>query len=632
MFEFIRNHQRLMQFLLLVLIVPPFAFFGIDGYKRFTDDATGVAKVGGYMITQQEYAQAQREQMERQREIARSMNIPFDAAMMDTPAARAAVLDTLVNQRALSTFAIKQGIAVTDDRLRDVILAIPAVQEGGQFNKERYTRLLAAQGLTPEMFESRLRQDLSLQAINTGVGESAFAPRALQAMVARAQGEEREVQELVIKADAFAADVKIAPDAVRAYYDKNPNEFTQLAQVKAEYTVLSIDAIAAGIAPPAAEIKAFYEQNIARYRQEEQREASHILIKFEEKSDRAALRAKAEDVLKQARAAGADFAALARKFSQDTGSAAQGGALGSFGRGAMVKPFEEAVFAMKAGEISNIVESDFGYHIIKLTGVKPGSVRSLDDVRAEIEKEWSKREAQKRFSESAEGFTNTVYEQADSLKPAVDKYKLKLETTGSFSRATAPKELNNPKLLERLFSEDAVKSRRNVEATEVAPGRLMSARVVDYKPQAIRPFEEVQAAIGTELARKEALAKARADGEARLAAAQKAADGAGFGVARTVSRTKYEGFGPDAMRAIMSAPTAKLPVVVGAQVNGGYALYRIIKVSESASAVEPTRAAAVKSALDRAQAEAEFGAYLESIRKAAKVVTFKENLDIKKGN
>jgi peptidyl-prolyl cis-trans isomerase D len=166
-----------------------------------------------------------------------------------------------------------------------------------------------------------------MQVLNTGVGESSFSPRAVQAMVARAQSEEREVQELVVKADVFAGEVKLKPEAPKAYYDANQKDFMLPAQVTAEYAVLSVDAIAASLVAPPADVKSFYDQNIAKYRQEEQRQASHILLKFEEKSDKAALKAKAEELLKQARAPGADFAALAKKNSQDPGSAAQGGSL-----------------------------------------------------------------------------------------------------------------------------------------------------------------------------------------------------------------------------------------------------------------------------------------------------------------
>ena len=562
--------------------------------------------------------------------MARNLNIPFDPAMFDTPEARSAALDSLVNQRALTTYAVKRGVVVTDDRLREVITAIPAVQEGGQFSKDRYDRLLAAQGYTPAAFENRLRQDLSMQALNTGVGESAFAPRAVQAMITRAQGETREVQEFILKDDSFAAAVKLAPEAARGYYDANLKEFARPAEVKVEYVVLSVEAIAATLTAPPEEVKAFYDQNIAKYRQDEQRQASHILVKFEEKSDRAALKARAEDILKQVKAPGADFAALAGKLSQDPGSAAQGGSLGSFGRGSMVKAFEDAVFAMKEGEISGVVESEFGYHVIKLTGIKAGKVRTLDEVRGEIEKEWTRAQAQKKFTDSAEGFTNTVYEQADSLKPAADKYKLKVQAAESFSRAAPPRTLSHPRVLERLFSDDALKAKRNTEAVEVSPGVMVSARVTEYKPQATKPFDQVEAEIKASLARKEAATLARKDGEAKLKAAQESPSALEFGAARALSRAKPDGLAPDALRAVMTAPVVKLPVIVGTPVAGGYAIFRINKVSEGATG-EPGRQAAIKSALDRAQAEADFGGYLESVKQSAKVVVYKDKLE-KKSN
>ena len=626
MFEFIRNHQRLMQFLLLVLIVPPFAFWGIDGYKNFAEDPNAVAKVAGHAISQQEFTQSQREQMERQREVSRNLNIPFDAAQFDTPAARDAVLENLVNQRALLTHALKNGVVVTDDHLREVITAIPALQEAGKFDRERYLRLLAAQNMTPAIFEDRLRQDLAMQTLNGGVAESSISPRSVQAMIARAQGESREIQEFVVKGDALAAAFTPTPDAVKAYYDANQREFAVPAQVKVEYLVMSIDAVAATLSAPAADIRAYYDQNAARYRQEEERSASHILIKADPKADRSAAKAKAEEVLKEAKAPKADFAALAKKYSQDPGSAAQGGSLGSFARGAMVKPFEEAVFAMKEGEISNLVESDFGFHIIKLASIKPAKVRGFDEVKAEIEKEWVKREAQKKFSETAESFTNTVYEQADSLKPAADKFKLKIVTTDLFARAAAPKELANPKLLDRLFSEDAIKARRNTEALETAPGTLVSARVVDYKAPGVKPMAEVEAQIKTVLKRKEGETLAAKEGEAKLKAAQAAPDSVAFGAVKTVSRTKADGMTAEGLRAVMAAPADKLPAIVGTAVSGGYAVYRINKVTPGA---DNTQAAAIQATLMRVQGEAEFAGFLAGVRAASKAVVYRDKLEKK---
>ncbi len=625
MFEFIRNHQRLMQALLLILIVPPFAFFGIDGYRRVSDDPNAVAKVAGYAITQQEFTNAHREQVDRMRQMLRGN---FEASLFDNPEARLSTLDSLVNQRVLTTQAVKRNLLVSDERLRNVIMSIPAVQENGQFSKDRYDVLLRSQGMTPQMFENRLRQDLAVQTVSGGVSESAFTPKTVVDLLARAQTEEREIQEWSVKSEAFTGQVKLAADAAKAYYDANQREFQVSAQVRVEYLILSLDALMAGITANQDELKAFYEQNLARYSQDEQRQASHILIKSD--ANKANARTKAEDVLKQAKSPGADFAALAKKYSEDPGSAAQGGDLGMFGRGTMVKPFEDAAFKLKEGEISGIVESDFGFHIIKMGSIKGAKAKTFEEVRPEIEKEWKRQQAQKKYAESAEGFSNTVYEQADSLKPAADKYKLEVKTTPFFARSAAQAPLNNQKLLDRLFGDDAIKNKRNSEAIEIAPSTLISARVVEFKPQAIRPLAEVQADITARLTAREAQVLARKEGEAKLKAAQADAAAVSFGSARTVSREKAEGLAPEAMRAVMAAPSAKLPAIVGVDLPTGYAVYRINKVMQQEKP-DVAKRENLRIGLTRAQAEADFASFMQSLRLISKVELHPENLE-KKGN
>ena len=623
MFEFIRTHQRLMQFLLLILIVPPFAFFGIDGYRRISDDPNAVAKVAGQVISQQEFTNAQREQTDRMRQM---LGRNFDPAMLDNAEARQATLDTLVSQRVLMTQAIKRNLLVSDERLRSVIMSIPALQENGQFSKDRYDVLLRSQGLTAQGFEAKLRQDLAVQAVSSGVSESAFAPKTVLDLVVRAQSEEREVQEWIIKSDAFAAQVKLADNAVKNYYDANQREFQVSAQVKVEYVVLSQDTLGAAIETNAAEIKAYYEQNQARYSQDEQRQASHILLKAD--GDKAAARAKAEAVLAEVKAAGADFAALAKKYSQDPGSAAQGGDLGLFARGAMVKPFEDAAFKLKEGEISGLVESDFGLHIIKLISIKGSKIKSFEEMRTEIEKEWKKQQAQKKYAESAESFSNTVYEQSDSLKPAADKFKLEVKTTPFFARAAAPAQLNNQKMLDRLFGDEAIKNKRNTEAIETAPATLVSARVVEFKPQAIRPIAEVQAGITARLTGREAQALAKKEGEAKLKAAQASVDAVAFAAAKSISRDKPEGLPGEALKAVMTASLTKMPALVGVELPNGYGVYRINKAAQPEKA-DIAKRENVRVALTRAQAEADFMGYLESLKKVSKVELHPENLEKK---
>ena len=627
MFEFIRTHQRLMQFLLLLIILPAFAIgFGLQGYQGLVDDPTSPAKVCGAVITQQDFARAMDEQMQTLRT---QLGANFRPEMFDSAEMRAGVLDQLVNQRVLTCGAVKRNLLVTDDRVRQTIMSLPQLQVDGQFNKELYNIVLMQQGMSPTMFDDRVRQNLSTQALSSGVVDSALSPQTVQNLIARTQEEQREVQDFVLKPEGFVAQVKLAPEAVKAYYDANQRDFQVPPQVRVEYAVLNADALAPGVAVNNDEVRAYYDQNQSKYGEAEQRQASHILIKADDPKAKPAAKAKAEEILKLVKAPGADFAALAKKYSQDPGSAVKGGDLGMFGHGAMVPPFENAVFKLKVGEISDPVESEFGYHIIKLTAIKPAKVKPFEEVRSEIENELKKQHAQKLYADSAEGYTNMVYEQADSLKPVADKYKVAIQTTPFFSRAAAPKDLNNPQLLERIFSDDSIKTKRNSEAVETVHGTLVSARVLEYKPQSTMPFEEAKARITDLLTQKEARALAQKEGEAKLKAAQAGGDAVNFGPAKTISRAKPEGFPAEALKAVMGAPAGKLPAVVGAELaDGGYGLYRVTKVSQP-DKPDPAVAEGIKRALTRGAADSDFTAYLAGLKAAAKVEVHLDRIEKK---
>ncbi|RJF98457.1 SurA N-terminal domain-containing protein [Noviherbaspirillum saxi] len=629
MFEFIRTHRRLMQFALLLFIFPSFAFFGLEGYTQFREGGDAVAKVAGQSITQQEFDNAQREQMERLRQMFGGQ---FDPKLLDTPEARQNVLDGLIAQRVMASEAAKNHLSVSDQALQQTILAIPGMTgPDGKFDVERYKSLLAAQGMTPTMYEARLRQDLTLQQVNAGVQASAFAPKTVAGRLSDLNDQEREVQEVLFKASDFVSQVKVTDDMLKAYYEKNAKQFEIPELVKAEYAVLNSDAVAAQITVSDADIKSYYDQNASRYTEEEQRRASHILIKADKgasAADKSAAKEKAEKLLVQARKNPADFAKLAKEHSQDPGSAERGGDLDFFGKGMMVKPFEDTVFKLKQGEISDVVESDFGYHIIQLTGVKAATAKSLDEVKSQIAADIKKQLAAKRFTELAEQFTNTVYEQSESLKPVTDKLKLKIENVDGLTRVpnptaapTAP--YNNPKFLAALFSDEAVKNKRNTEAVEVSPNTLIAGRVLEYKPVSKRPFEEVQAIVRERVVQEEAAALAKKAGEAKLAAVKAGSDTAGFGQAKTVSRAKAEGMNGAALSAVMKADTSKLPAYVGVDLGAqGYGVYRINKVAQPANP-DVARRQAEQQQIAGALAQQEALAYLEALKKKAKVEILK---------
>ena len=590
MFDFIRNHQRLMQFLLLLFIFPSFAFFGLESYSRLADGDNAVAKVGDQTITKEEWDAAQRQQLERLRQMAGGQ---LDTKLFDTPEAKRIVLDNLIAQRALTLEVINSKLSVSDQLLQQNIMQIPGlIKTDGTFDSEQYRMLLAAQGLTPKGYEASLRRDMTLQQLNAALQATAFAPKTVATRLSDLNDQERTVQELGFKAASFAAQVKVTDEMLKDYYDKNTGKFEIPEQANIEYVVLDSAAVAAQVSVSDADAKSYYDQNIKQYSTEEQRRASHILLtvkKGASAADKAAVKAKADALVAQLRKTPADFAKLAKANSEDPGSKEQGGDLGFFGKGAMLKSFEEATYKLKQGEISDAVESDFGYHIIELTGIKPASAKPIESVKAEIAGEIKKQLAAKKYAELAEVFNNTVYEQGDSLKPVAEKLKLKIETASGLTRQPNPAlppttVYNNPKFLTALFTDDAIKGKHNTEAVQVAPTTLIAGHIVSYKPVTKRPFDEVKNVVRELVTKTEELALAKKAGEAKLAALKAKDDAAGFGDLKVASRTKTQGWNQEAFLAVMKADTTTLPAYVGVDVPGqGYSVFRISKVAQTAT-------------------------------------------------
>ena len=630
MFDFIRSHQRLMQLILLILIVPSFVFFGIQGYDRMRQDTQGVASVGGQTITQGELDNAQRDQLARMRQ---SYGPTVDTALFDTPESRAQTLNGLIAQQVLFQQAQKQSLGTSDRKLQETIMGIQALQDNGRFSSDRYQALLAQQGMTPAVFETRLRQDLALQQLSAAIEESVIVPQKVIDRFAGLVAQRRDVSQMILKVADFAPRVKLAPDAVQKEYDAHPGDYMTPETVKAEYVVLNADTLAKQVNVSEQDARGFYEQNKKRYEVPEERRASHILIaasKDASEADKAKAKAKAEDVLAKVRANPSEFAKLARQYSEDPGSAAKGGDLDYLGRGATVPPFEAALFSLKDKEISGLVQSDFGYHIIQVTGIKPAQAKDFGSVKGEIEAEIKKQLSQKKFIDAAEAFANGVYEQGDSLAPTAKKFDLTVATAENVTRtpaagADSAKPLSNPKLLASLFSADSLKNRHNTEAIEISPGTLVSARVVDYKPAAKRPIAEVTEAIRAKLidaqarklvdeAGKAKLAQLRSGGETKDASV-----GASFGPVKTVSRLERSDLAPEAVAEIFKADASRLPAYAGLVMpSGDYALYQISGVS-SASSQDPNRRAALAQSIAKQLGVIEFDGYLSDLRNRTKV-------------
>ncbi len=622
MFEFVRTHNRLFQFILLILILPSFALVGMQGYSSFMDGSNpSIATVDGRKITQAEWDGAHKEQIERLRRQMPNL----EAKLFDSPEIKREALDTLVRERVLRATASAQHLVISDERVQRTFLNDPQLaflrNPDGSVNKA----VLAAQGMNSQMLIERLRQDMTMQQVVGAVSGSVLATSANAGLAFDALLQQREVQLQRFDAKDFAARIEPGEAELEAFYKDAANsaQFQLPESAQIQFLVLDLEALKKQVTFNDDDLRKYYDENAARYSVPEERRASHILIKADKAAnaaDKAKAKARAEDLLAQARKNPTGFADLARKNSQDEGSAPNGGDLDFFGRGAMVKPFDEAAFNLKSGEISNVVESDFGYHVIQLTAVRGGSKKNFELVRNEVEQEVRKQLAQKRFAETAELFTNTVYEQADSLQPAADKFKLSLQTA-TVQRTPAPGAagpLASVKLFESLFSSEALRNKRNTEAVETAANQLTAARVVQHNPARLQPLADVKAKVREQLVRKLAAAQAIKAGQDRLAALKKG-ELSGLGEPVILSRPLARDMPRKVVEAILAADASKLPADIGVDAGAGiYVVARILKLLPRDPAVIDEKRATQQYA--QAWSNAETLAYYDALKTRFKAV------------
>jgi peptidyl-prolyl cis-trans isomerase D len=615
MFESIRQHKKYLMGFLMILIIPSFVLFGVEGYSNANEGGATVAKVHGQEISTAEWDAAHQEQIER----LQAAMPTIDIQLLDTPEARYAALERLVQQRVMGVAAQDQRVYTSDQRLQRDLQSNEVIASlrlpDGTLDIEAYRTLLARQGMSPEMFENQVRQDLSVQQITQGVLSSGFATPASASAGLKAFFERRQVRVAPFTASQFAAQAVPTDADLQTYYQNNASAFQTAEQADVEFVVLDAQAMARDVRLNEADVRAYFDQNTAQWAGAEERRASHILFNLDPQADsttQAAVKQKAETVLAEARQQPDRFAALAQQHSQDPGSAAEGGDLNFFGRNAMVKAFEDAVFSLNKGEISDLVQTEFGWHIIRVTDIKAPPQPSFEALRAQIEDDLKKQQAQRLFAEAAEAFTNMVYEQADSLQPVAERFKLTVQTqTGLTRRVQADAGVwSNDRLLAAVFSPDSIDKKTNTEAVELGSGRLAAARIVRYAPAATQPFEQVKDVVRTRWVAQRAVELAQAQGEQSLAAWKGGAAATGLGESRTISRVATLGLSLEAINAVMSASAQALPAWVGVKLpNQGYVVVQVEQVlpAEGLGQAQDQQYA-------QAWTDAESKAYVESLK------------------
>jgi len=580
MFDFVQEKKRVVQIVLLLIIIT-FGFFGVDSYRK-SSGGSEPATVNGESITQQELDNAMRQQLDRVREQA---GANFDPSMFDKPEIKSMMMDSLINQRLLTSEARSVGLAPGDDQIAKKIEGIEAFQRDGKFDKERYISLLSSQRMTPFVFQNSIRDEIGTRNLVDTYEKNGYATQYGAEVLARLGEQQRAVSIAQILSAEFEAQVKVDETAVKEYYDKNLREFQVPQRARVEYLILSVSALQSQIVISEDEIKKYYEEHLSEFSTPELRKAAHILISVTPKasdSEQQAAKEKAEHILQEVKLGAVQFSQLAQKYSQDPGSASYGGDLGLFGRGMMVKPFDDAVFKLLVGEVSGLVKSDYGFHIIKLLAVKGGKVRGLNEVKSTIAQKLKTQKANEKFAEFSEKFSNAVYEQSDTLKPAADLIKAPIQQVAWLSKGQIGVAPWTDKALHAVFSDEVIKNKRNTSAIEIAPNTLLAARIVEFKPETVSPMNEVAASIRQKLQRQQAQDLAIKQGQTLLSQLQQgSAVKVEWKPSQSISRSQHGTLDGEITRKIFQADITKLPVYVGIEsAQNGFMLARIDSVKQ----------------------------------------------------
>ncbi len=637
MFTAIRDKaQKWLVWAIVGLICVTFALWGVQSYFQGLTKIV-VAEVDGEDISDQEYRAA----LEEQRALVQQLSggkVPAD--YVNSEAFRRQVLETIIDRVLLIRNVSDQGHRTSDKQLTDLIQSRSEFQRDGRFDATRYDLALRNARLSPLEFEARLRQQNAVDQVQRGYLESAFVTNREVERALVLQMQEREMAYLQIKPEKFLPEIVLSESAIEEHYRTNDARFRVPEKLRVEYIQLSIVDLARKIEPTEDELRTRYENNVDQYTLPEQRHASHILITAAQDADAAVRETaleKAKTLAAQARA-GADFAALAKEHSGDIGSAAQGGDLGLIARGVMVPPFEDAVFSLAEGVVSDPVETQFGFHVIKLTKLVPQKQKSFEQAREQLAADLKQERGEELFFDQAEKFGNLVYEQPNSLQPAAEELGLEIKQSDWFSRDGGPGIAATPSVVTAAFAEQVLSGEENSEVIEVDAGSYVALRLLERKPSELRPLAEVREQIEQELkvdaARKQAvelgekmLASLRS-GEALSTVA--ARHGVSVSATQKVSRQAAQGIDARIVDALFRAarPAAGATVYTGIDLAAdGFAIAALSAVVDGDPAkAETSLVQQTRNTLLSRRGYDDFLSYRQGLRDSAEIVIHEDQL------
>jgi peptidyl-prolyl cis-trans isomerase D len=500
---------------IVILISIPFAFWGIQSYFGVGSEPIA-AKVNGVEIT----LRALDSQYQRFRQQMREqLGAAYRPELFDESRMREEMLNRLIRDELLQQASEKMGLRAGNAMIQSSILSMSVFHKDGRFDQQTYERALQLQGLSPQGFEDRVRQALVAEQLSQAVQAGSFITQNELNESQRLMNQTREVSYFIVPASEFKLDGELSADEIDKYYRDNQNAFISPEKVKVEYILLDAETAGGTVDVDEELLRGYYEKNQDEFGLPEQRQASHILIKVAEDADQSVVdEAKAKiDALAERLHDGESFEELAKQNSQDSGSATSGGDLGFFAKGVMDPAFEAAVFTLQEGEVSEAVRSSFGFHLIKLTGIKDGSVKPFVEAKAEVETAYRKFEGERLYFEMAEQLADLSYEDPDSLEPAGSALELSVKQSEWFTREQGTGPFANPKVRTAAYSDDVLKEHNNSELIEIDGTSSIALRVLDHQESSVQPLEEVKDRITETLQQQKAQQQTQAEAEKRHA-------------------------------------------------------------------------------------------------------------------
>ncbi len=619
------------------LLCIPVAFFGIESYFE-TRVPTYVAKVGDKEISQEEFRRRFREYRERMRQ---QMGTAFNPAMFDQPTFRREFLDRLIDEEVLVQAAERTGATATAVALRAEIEKIEAFKVDGKFDARQYQLLLNAQNMTVEGFEQELRRDLSARKLPTEVGSTALVTDDQVDRYLALRDETRDFRYAIVPPSEPVLEEPSA-EAIQAYYEQNAARYASPEQVSISYVEIDAAKIDVPAEPDEATLRARYEEQRARFASPEQRLVSHILVAVAADADADAQKAaqeKAAAIVAEIKG-GADFVAVARERSDDIGSRASGGDLGWVEQNGLLQPaFESAVFAMAAGEVSQPVKTDEGFHVIQLREIKPALTRTLDDVRAELIEQYRAGERERLFTELSARVIDRIYEDPTALQAAADAAGLPVQQAGPFAREGGTGIAADPRVVAAAFSDAVLVDGAVSEPIEIGPSHIVLVKLDQHQPRAIRPLEEVRADVVASLQREaavQATTERATELERRFVGGEpleKIASETGMTIneALGIGRNAFNHDAAIVAEVFRMAPSAadKPSRARVALPTGGHALVELIAISPADPAkVDAAARDAARQTLSQGQSFTEGRALIEALRATLEIRVVEERLAI----